>query len=118
MLLVRPLPLGVGANAPVLPTRQVRTLRAATTRAATAALARIDVLITDYSSLAYDVGLLGTPVLFLAPDAAQYGRARGFYDEYAQVAPDAVSDWLSLRGQLDALLGDPAEFAVRSERSR
>lgn len=118
VLLVRPHPLGEGAYAPVLPTRRVRMLRAATMRDVTPALARIDVLITDYSSLAYDVGLLGTPVLFLAPDAAQYGRTRGFYDEYAQVAPDAVSDWLSLRGQLDALLGDPAEFAVRSERSR
>src|SRR5690606_17670006 len=93
VLLVRPHPLGEGAYAPPLPTRRVRMLRAATVRDVTPVLPRIDALITDYSSLAYDVGLLSTPVLFLAPDAAAYARTRGFYDDYAQVAPDAAADW-------------------------
>ena len=74
VLLVRPHPLGEGAYRPPLPTSRVRMLRSSDLRDVTPALPAVDVLITDYSSLAYDVGLLGMPVLHLAPDEAEYAR--------------------------------------------
>ncbi len=78
-----------------------------------------DVLITDYSSLAYDVGLLGMPVLYLAPDAEEYAHSRGFYGRYEDVAgSDAVTNWGELTAQLESLLSDEGTFAERSERSR
>jgi len=58
------------------------------------------------------------PVLHLAPDAEEYARTRGFYGDYADIAPDAAADWTALRAQLDALLGDAAEFTARAQRSR
>ncbi len=38
-----------------------------------------DLLITDYSSVAYDAMLMGIPVLFFCPDIEMYRRDRGFY---------------------------------------
>jgi CDP-glycerol glycerophosphotransferase len=84
----------------------------------TPALQRFDALITDYSSLAYDVGLLRMPVLYLAPDAAEYARTRGFYGQYEDVAgDDAAKDWTALLAQLKTLLADGDAFAARSSRS-
>ena len=78
-----------------------------------------DVLVTDYSSLAYDVGLLAMPVVYLAPDPEEYARTRGFYGRYAEVAgPEPAADWAEAIAQLEATLSDGAEFARRSERSR
>ena len=75
-------------------------------------------LITDYSSLAYDVGLLAIPVLYLAPDAEEYARTRGFYGRFEDVAgDDAAADWDALLAQLSSLLDDDGVFAARSRRS-
>lgn len=118
ILLVRSHPLGEGGYAPPLPSARVRMLGSAIIADVTPVLPAVDVLITDYSSLAYDVGLLRMPVLYLAPDAAEYARTRGFYGRYEDVAgPDAAPDWATLRGQLDALLSDAGVFAERSARS-
>ena len=48
----------------------------------TAVLAAIDLLVTDYSSIAYDFSLIGGPILFFAPDVEQYARRRGLYESY------------------------------------
>ncbi|WP_217183461.1 CDP-glycerol glycerophosphotransferase family protein [Streptomyces sp. AC495_CC817] len=118
LLLVRSHPLGEGGYTPPLPTRRVRMLGASVLADVTPALAAVDVLITDYSSLAYDVGLLDMPVLYLAPDAEDYARTRGFYGRYDEVAgTDPAAGWDELLGQLDAVLGDAETFAARSERS-
>lgn len=118
VLLVRSHPLGEGGYAPPLPSRRVRALGSSLLADVTPVLPAVDVLITDYSSLAYDVGLLRMPVLFLAPDAEEYGRTRGFYGRFEDVAgPDAASDWTPLLMQLDALLGDDAVRDAASERS-
>ena len=42
-------------------------------------LAVTDVLITDYSSIFIDFLATGRPVLFYAPDIAEYESSRGFY---------------------------------------
>lgn len=118
VLFVRSHPLGAGAYQPPLPTARVRMLGADVVADVTPALPGIDVLITDYSSLAYDVGLLRMPVLYLAPDADEYARTRGFYGRYEDVAgSDAAKDWSSLAVQLEELLTDKDAFSERSERS-
>lgn len=118
VLFVRSHPLGAGAYQPPLPSARVRMLGSDLIADITPALPGIDVLITDYSSLAYDAGLLGMPVLYLAPDAEEYAATRGFYGRYEDVAgDDAAEDWPALMGQLGSLLTDDAEFAARSARS-
>lgn len=118
MLLVRSHPLGEGGYAPPVPSARVRTLGAGLLPDVTPALPAVDVLITDYSSLAYDVGLLRMPVLYLAPDADEYACSRGFYGRFADVAgPDAAEDWAALLRQLSSLLSDPVAFSERSDRS-
>jgi len=118
VLLVRSHPLGEGGYAPPLPSRRVRMLGASLLPDVTPALPAVDVLITDYSSLAYDMGLLGTPVLYLAPDAAEYARTRGFYGRFEDVAgPDAAASWPELLLQLRGLLSDAAAYDAESVRS-
>ncbi|WP_282846469.1 CDP-glycerol glycerophosphotransferase family protein [Microbacterium oxydans] len=118
VLFVRSHPLGEGGYAPPFPSRRVRALGSSLLADVTPVLPAVDALITDYSSLAYDVGLLRMPVLFLAPDAEEYGRTRGFYGRFEDVAgSDAASDWTQLLMQLDALLGDDAVRDAASERS-
>lgn len=118
ILLVRSHPLGEGGYAPPLPTKRVRALGSRVLADVTPALAAVDVLVTDYSSLAYDVGLLRMPVLFLAPDAEEYAGTRGFYGRYEDVAQDeAATDWTVLLEQLSALLSDDSVWDQASARS-
>jgi CDP-glycerol glycerophosphotransferase (TagB/SpsB family) len=118
VLLIRSHPLGEGGYAPPLPSRRVRMLGASVLADVTPVLPAVDVLITDFSSLAYDVGLLAMPVLYLAPDEADYARTRGFYGRFEDVAgDDAARDWDDVLEQLVAVLEDEAEFTARSTRS-
>ena len=84
----------------------------------TPALPAFDALVTDYSSLGYDVGLLAMPVVWFAPDEAAYEARRGFYGAYADVAPAPTRTWEETLAVLDAVLGDDAERARLSETSR
>lgn len=118
VLLIRSHPLGEGAYTPPMPSARVRMLGAAVLGDVTPALAAVDVLVTDYSSLAYDVGLLRMPVLYLAPDAVEYAQTRGFYGRFADVAgDDPAADWETLLAQLRSLLSDRSRFTAASERS-
>lgn len=118
ILFVRSHPLGAGAYAPPWSSGRVRMLGSDLLPDVTPALPRIDVLITDYSSMAYDVGLLAMPVLYLAPDAEEYAQTRGFYGRYEDVAgTDFARDWGRVTADLDAVLGDARVFEERSRRS-
>ena len=118
VLLIRSHPLGEGAYAPPWSSGRVRMLNSDLLADVTPALPRVDVLITDYSSMAYDVGLLAMPVVYLAPDAERYAVERGFYGRYADVAgDDSATDWETALEQLDAVLSDDAARAERSARS-
>ena len=118
VLFVRSHPLGAGSYQPPLPSARVRMLGSDVLADVTPALPGIDVLITDYSSMAYDVGLLAMPVLYLAPDAADYARTRGFYGRYEAVTGgSAAADWPALIDQIESLLTDERAFAERSEQS-
>ena len=49
-----------------------------------------DVLVTDYSSAIYEYSLLDRPMVFFAPDYADYERERGFYFDYRTGVPGPV----------------------------
>ncbi|WP_067243529.1 CDP-glycerol glycerophosphotransferase family protein [Microbacterium resistens] len=118
VLIVRSHPLGAGVYRPPFPTDRVRALGADVLADVTPVLASIDVLVTDYSSLAYDVGLLGMPVVYLAPDPEDYARTRGFYGSYRELAGDDFArDWATASAQLRRVLADPEEHAARRRRS-
>ncbi|SDS98244.1 CDP-glycerol glycerophosphotransferase family protein [Microbacterium paraoxydans] len=118
VLLVRSHPLGDGSYTPPLPTARVRALPSTVVSDVTPVLAAVDVLITDYSSLAYDVGLLDMPVVFLAPDVREYARTRGFYGRFEEVAASGVATgWEAALVRLASLLGDPAAFDEVARRS-
>jgi CDP-glycerol glycerophosphotransferase (TagB/SpsB family) len=83
VLLLRSHPLGIGeyAAGPASSDRiwmfgkQLRS-------DATELLAGVDVLITDYSSIAFDFALTGGSLFFLAPDRESYALSRGLYEPY------------------------------------
>jgi CDP-glycerol glycerophosphotransferase (TagB/SpsB family) len=46
-----------------------------------------DVLVTDYSSLAFDFMLLDRPLVYFVPDLDDYTRSRGFYFDPLELMP-------------------------------
>ncbi|MCK3770180.1 CDP-glycerol glycerophosphotransferase family protein [Microbacterium aerolatum] len=119
VLFVRSHPLGAGSYRSPLPSTRIRMLGSDIVGDVTPALPGIDVLITDYSSMAYDAGLLGMPVLYLAPDADEYARTRGFYGRYEDVAGENPErDWSGVLDRLDSFLTDETAFAARAAESR
>jgi CDP-glycerol glycerophosphotransferase len=83
-----------------------------------------DVLVTDYSSIMFDFGILERPMVFLAPDLVHFrSRLRGFYADLEQIAPgpvvttdeallDQLDDVDALRERWrDALAGFRATYA-------
>jgi CDP-glycerol glycerophosphotransferase len=118
VLLVRSHPLGGGQYRPPVPSERVRLLGSDVLIDVTPALSGLDALITDYSSLVFDAGLVPLPVVFLAPDVDDYTRTRGFYGTYEEVAGDDVAaNWDEAAAQL-AALADPGAREARLARSR
>jgi CDP-glycerol glycerophosphotransferase len=119
-LLVRPHPLGVGdyRDGPATSPR-IRFFTSQLQQDITPLLPAFDVLVTDYSSIAYDYALTGGPVLYLAPDVAAYTASRGLYEPYTEFSGGReVTSWRELLAQLDRLGEDPAfaaDLAAHSE---
>jgi CDP-glycerol glycerophosphotransferase len=119
VLLVRSHPLGAGEYDVPFETDRVRALGSGIVRDVTPLLSGLDALVTDYSSLVFDTALVPLPVVFLAPDVGAYGRERGFYGRYADVAgTDVASSWTEAIRQLSAVLDDPQERERRLARAR
>ncbi|MFB8387120.1 CDP-glycerol glycerophosphotransferase family protein [Microbacterium sp. NPDC055910] len=119
VLLVRSHPLGAGEYAPPFTTDRVRAIGSDLVPDVTPLLPGLDALVTDYSSLVFDAALVPLPVVYLAPDLAEYARRRGFYGTYADVAgDDAAESWTDAAEQLSRLLGDDDEDARRRGLSR
>ena len=70
-------------------------------------LMAIDVLITDYSSVIYEAGLLKLPMLFYAFDLDKYDGDRGFYEPYEDMVPGKIVK--SSAELIDALENDDYE---------
>jgi CDP-glycerol glycerophosphotransferase len=118
-LLVRPHPLGAGEYVPPEGARRVHLLGSDRLPDVTPVLAGMDLLVTDYSSLAYDSSLVPLPVVYFAPDVEAYGRRRGFYGSYAEVAgTDVAVDWEGTLAQIAAVLSDDDVREARLERAR
>jgi CDP-glycerol glycerophosphotransferase (TagB/SpsB family) len=116
VLYVRSHPLGAGEYSPPADaTDRVRALGSDLVADVTPLLPAMDVLITDYSSLAFDAALVPLPVVFLAPDLDAYRRRRGLYGSYADVAgPEWAASWSDASSQLDATLADPSDRIERA----
>lgn len=118
VLAIRSHPLGGGDYTPPEATDRVRGLGSDVAADVTPLLPGMDALVTDYSSLAFDAGLVPLPTVFLAPDAEEYARSRGFYGTYRDVAGDEPArTWGEAAAQLDALWSDPQLHDRRREAS-
>ncbi|HWH98631.1 MAG TPA: CDP-glycerol glycerophosphotransferase family protein, partial [Pseudolysinimonas sp.] len=110
VLYLRAHPLGAGdyAGGPARSDR-IRMLGADRVRDVNAALPEIDVLLTDYSSIAFDFALLGRPIVFLAGDLEPYAKRRGLYDSYREFSGGRyATGWPSALDLLEAAVdGDP-----------
>ena len=114
VLYLRAHPLGAGdyAAGPARSDR-VRMLGADRVRDVNAVLPEVDVLLTDYSSIAFDFSLLGRPTVFLAADLEQYAKRRGLYDSYREFSGGRYAHgWAGALDLLAAALGGDPE-AVR-----
>ncbi len=118
VLLIRSHPLGAGDYRAGLGTR-VRMLSSDLVNDVTPLLPAVSVLVTDYSSLVFDAALVPLPVVFLAPDAEDYARERGFYGRYDDVtAGSEARTWADAARQLSDVLGDAGEREKRLTRAR
>jgi CDP-glycerol glycerophosphotransferase len=79
VLIVRPHPLGAGAYEEMYGQR-IRPLLADTVADPTPYLAAVDLLITDYSSIAVDFAITERPIIWFTPDAVNYMGTRGLYE--------------------------------------
>ncbi len=120
-LLLRSHPLGVGDyRAGVDLSPRIRLFGSDVQREITPVLPAIDLLVTDYSSIAFDVSLTGAPILFLAPDVDAYSDSRGLYQPYRTFSGGhETRDWPGLLAQLRRLDDDgrwAAELRAHAER--
>ena len=113
LLLVRPHPHGVGDYAAGFAlSHRILLLGAAACVDVTPVLPAVDLLITDYSSIAFDFALTGGPIVFLAPDVAAYSASRGLYADYATFSGGTeTSSWTELLGLIARADSDPATLA-------
>lgn len=75
-------------------------------------LPAVDVIVTDYSSIAFDFALLDRPTVFLAPDLETYTLSRGLYEPYRMFSGGRhVVSWEQVLELLDAL-ADPVSRTV------
>ena len=114
LLVVRPHPLSVGDYE--TDAAHVALLTAAMQGDVTPVLPGVDVLITDYSSIAYDFSLTERPIAFLAPDLERYEASRGLYEPYTAFSGGTESrSWPELLDALEA--ADDLTWASLAEHS-
>ena len=107
LLVVRPHPHGVGDyDEGFALSDRIRLLGSSACVDVTPVLPAVDVLITDYSSIAFDFALTARPILFLAADVTAYSASRGLYVPYdAFSGGTETASWselLALLARLDS----------------
>ena len=110
VLLVRTHPLGRGSYA-AGPARseRIRVLGADLMRDVNPVLWAVDAVITDYSSIVFDFALVGRPVVFYAPDLADYASMRGYYLPFEEFTGGrAVTTWADALERLGEALAEDA----------
>jgi CDP-glycerol glycerophosphotransferase len=119
LLLIRSHPLGIGDYSVGLDASgRILLLGADLQGDVTPLLPGVDLLITDYSSIAFDFALTGRPILFLAPDIAEYTTSRGLYEPYRDFSGSTeVTSWSALLDVLRSIDGDPAVEKKAREHS-
>jgi CDP-glycerol glycerophosphotransferase len=119
LLVVRPHPHGVGDYARGFAmTDRIRLLGVADCTDVTTVLDAVEVLITDYSSVAYDFALTGRPIAFFAPDVDRYTASRGLYVPYSTFSGSReTASWGELLDLLELLHTDPAMRKRLAEHS-
>ena len=119
MLVVRPHPLGVGDYAAGIGSRDIHLLLAGAQSDVNPVLGAVDVLLTDYSSIAFDFSLTGRPIAFLAPDLLDYEKSRGLYEPYQQFSGGTeATSWTGLLDRLEAADASPEGWESLSAHSR
>lgn len=70
-------------------------------------LCAVDLLVTDYSSIVFDYSVLGRPIVFYAPDYAEFVAARSFYEPYDRLTGGShCTTWDEARERVAAGLDD------------
>ena len=109
-LVVRPHPNGVGDYAAgIASSERIHLLSSIRQSDLTPILAAVQLLITDYSSVAFDYCLTGRPILFIAPDEEIYTGSRGLYEPYREFSGGReVRTWTGILDQLQRYDADTA----------
>lgn len=118
-LIIRSHPLGRGAYDDVARGHdRIRLLPADRLPDLSSVLSGIDVLVTDYSSVAIDFALTGRPIVWFAPDLATYEHTRGLYEPY-EVTTEGhwVSTWDEAMTRVERLI-DPRSANYRAASLR
>ena len=115
-LLIRSHPLGAGSYADgSASSPHIRLLGRDVLTDVTPALPALDVLVTDYSSIAFDAAIAEVPSVFFAPDLANYLATRGLYQPYREFAGgEPATTWAETLQRLDAVLNGSAREAALS----
>jgi CDP-glycerol glycerophosphotransferase (TagB/SpsB family) len=114
VLLIRSHPLGAGSyTAGAERSPRIRLLGAGVLADVTPVLPAVDVVVTDYSSIAFDASIAGVPSVFFAPDLARYLSTRGLYTPYREFSGgEPATSWAEALDRVDAALGDGREDAL------
>ncbi|RKW71502.1 CDP-glycerol glycerophosphotransferase family protein [Galactobacter caseinivorans] len=115
IIVVRPHPLGVGSYRSAL--AGADRLRMADSEAVADVnqiLSGVELLITDYSSVAMDYSLTGSHLVWFAPDREEYERTRGLYEDYATTTGEHEKDWAGVVERVREALSVPDGATARA----
>jgi len=105
-LLIRSHPLGQGSYADgAARSPRIRLLGRAALTDVTPALPAVDLVVTDYSSIAFDAAIADVPSVFFAPDLPQYLATRGLYQPYREFSGgEPATTWAETLDRVDVAL--------------
>ena len=116
MLLVRTHPLGRGSYVDgAARSPRIHLLGPDLMRDVNPVLWAVDAIVTDYSSIVFDFALVGRPVVFFAPDLAEYASMRGYYLPFEEFTGDrAVTTWAAALDRLGEALAEGPDGPAHS----